>query len=563
MNFLLVFSPILVNCNRYKITHSNYDSIKRLIPKPYKIGLYDEIIKNPDFLCSFKVNENEYGKEIKIIELNNIDLEIGNNLFPEIFCECNDIKRLLLTSLALTKLPNQFEKLQELEELNLSDNEFKEFPQVIFSLLKLKILYLDFNKFDMIPPEIIRLNNLEALSIGYCYNLININPNLYKLKNLKELNLSSNRLLFENNDFISCSVYSDNHYSTENENNNYTDFASYKSLKKVIIRNNNLSMFLKFFCNFINLEGLNISGNLFEEVPHELQSFSNLKILDISYSHIKNLIIKNGMFNNLLVLNLYSCGITELSISDNALQNLETLDLEYNNLSKLDRNIFQLKRLKNLSIYENIFTEIEKFPCEKDDPIKLCLILKDISVLPNIFYFNGINKLIVTCKERNNNEIDIFEYVPTNLKTKYLDLSDCFLINIPHNISKLINLETFKVAFNRIIILENVFVGMTSLKSLDLSFNRITNIDRSIFDIATLEILDLSSNRIELLPSNINNMRNRNLQINLCSNPLQAEIDINSFNSRLISIEQVNENILRNIIYDRTGAFRFPEDINL
>ncbi|EPR79026.1 Leucine rich repeat protein, partial [Spraguea lophii 42_110] len=172
-------------------------------------------------------------------------------------------------------------------------------------------------------------------------------------------------------------------------------------------------------------------------------------------------------------------------------------------------------------------------------------------------------KLTVCCINRFDDEVDIFEHVQPDSKLKKLDLSNCFLTNIPPNISKLIKLETFNAGGNEIIILENVFTGMTSLKSLSLSFNQITNIDGSIFDMVTLEKLNLIFNRIELLPFNINNMSNRNLEINLCRNPLRLEIDTDLHNSELISIEQVNHDILRNIRYDRIRTFIIPEDINL
>ncbi|EPR77712.1 hypothetical protein SLOPH_737 [Spraguea lophii 42_110] len=178
--------------------------------------------------------------------------------------------------------------------------------------------------------------------------------------------------------------------------------------------------------------------------------------------------------------------------------------------------------------------------------MSLKLTLKNISVLPNIFCYNGIHELHVKCKERIDREIDIFEHVPTNSKIEYIDLSNCFLTRIPRGISKLINLEIFSASGNEIIILDNVFIGITSLKSLDFSLNQITNIDRSIFDIVTLENLDLSCNQIELLPFNINNMSNRNLQIDLRINPLRS-------NTELITIRQVSQDILRNIRYEHTS----------
>ncbi|EPR77704.1 Leucine rich repeat protein, partial [Spraguea lophii 42_110] len=528
MNFFLIFSSVLVNCIGYEITYTDYDSIKELIHKPDEVGLYNEITNNPDFSCSFsfEVNEgDEDTKEIKIIKLNNVDPETGENMFPAIFCEINYIKRLILNDLTLSRLPNQFEKFKELSFLNLNNNEFKEFPQVLFSLSKLKTLHLDFNKFVKIPSEIIQMNSLEILSIGYCSHLISINSNLFKLKNLNELDLSRNPLLFKNNNFIAYSIYSDDKASTKNENNDPTKFVSYKSLKKLHISSNGLSTFPRIFYNFINLEELVVSRNLFKNIPRKLIFFINLKILDISFNHIKKLTIKQNMLSNLLKLYLNHNKITKLLIPDNTLKSLETLVLSCNRFSKLDKNIFRLKQLKSLSVFGIVFTEITKFPRERDDPISLKLTLKDISVLPNIFSYNCINELTVKCKDQIDKEINIFEHVPINSKIKYLDLSKCFLTSIPHSISKLINLETFEAEFNQIITLENVFIGMT-LKFLNLSFNQIISIDRSIFDIYTLERLDLSFNNIELIPSNINNTRNRNLQIDLHENPLRSGIDV-------------------------------------
>ncbi|EPR77968.1 Leucine rich repeat protein [Spraguea lophii 42_110] len=213
MNFLLVFFLILTNCIRYEITYTNYDSIKELIPNSNEIDLYDEITNNSDFSCLFEVNEDM--KEIKIIKLYNVDRETGDNIFPTIFCKINDNKCLILIGLKLSRLPNQFVKLKELEFLDLSDNDFKEFPQTLFSLSKLRILYFNSNEFDTISPEIIKMSHLEILSIWDCFNLINISPNLFKLENLKELDLSRNPVLFKNNDFITCPDYLDNKTSTK------------------------------------------------------------------------------------------------------------------------------------------------------------------------------------------------------------------------------------------------------------------------------------------------------------------------------------------------------------
>ncbi|EPR77710.1 hypothetical protein SLOPH_746 [Spraguea lophii 42_110] len=57
-------------------------------------------------------------------------------------------------------------------------------------------------------------------------------------------------------------------------------------------------------------------------------------------------------------------------------------------------------------------------------------------------------------------------------------------------------------------------------------------------------------------------MRNQNLHIDLRSNPLRLGIDVDLQNPELITIEQVNQDILINIRYGEIRIPGFPEDIN-
>ncbi|EPR78620.1 Leucine rich repeat protein, partial [Spraguea lophii 42_110] len=160
-----------------------------------------------------------------------------------------------------------------------------------------------------------------------------------------------------------------------------------------------------------------------------------------------------------------------------------------------------------------------------------------------------------------------------------LDISNNLFVTMPHELHSFANLRILNISFNRIenIIIENgMFNNMLklnlsynritelsifdnalqSLKNFVLTSNQITIIDKNIFNIPTLEKLELDGNRIELLPSNINNMRNRPLRINLYGNPLRSRLDEDLDNPELISIEEVNRDILRNIRYGVIGTFQ-------
>ncbi|EPR79395.1 Leucine rich repeat protein [Spraguea lophii 42_110] len=557
MNFLLLLFLSLMNCRTYTISSKNYDVVQELIPHPYETELFSDIKNNPDFSCKFIVQEhNTTGKIIEIKSLHNFDPETYYNILPKFFCDIDNLKILKLNDLNISTLPIQFEKIKELEELYLKGNKFKEFPKVLFLLPKLKVLYLIDNKIETIPSEIIQMNALENFFISCFETLISINLNLFRLTNLKNLDLSYNKPLFPNNTLTCHSEYSDvpsnpNEAEFNQDSNADLQCETYKCLKFLYLCGNNLRDLPRIFLNFINLEELDLTQNLFEEIPHTLQSFSNLKVLCMSLNHIEKLIIMDGMFNTLMKLHLYGNIIHEISISDNSLQNLEHINLSKNKFSKLDRNIFKiLNRVGICIISNNMFTEIEQYPYSDDDSLYLNLYLKDISVLQNIFYYNRIFKLNISCKQQFNGNIDIFEHVPTDSKITYLDLSTCFLTRIPQSIFKFSNLETFIAHRNQIVVLENVFGTNNSLKVIDLSYNQIYTIVGSIFNINTLEKLRLYTNRIVFLPININNMSNMNLQIDLLNNPLQRQMNYVNWESGLIGIEEVNNDVLTNIRYN-------------
>ncbi|EPR78406.1 Leucine rich repeat protein, partial [Spraguea lophii 42_110] len=466
MNFLLIIFQRLVMCITYKITPGDYVFIRDLIvcsDEAYLNELYNEITRNSDFLCSFTLYESiKNNKKIKLLELNNKNIETGYNIFPKVFCEIADLRHLTIIGLNLCKLPNRFENLKDLKILNLSNNKFQEFPKVLFSLTTLKTLSININKITMIPSKIIEMTGLETLNINHSYNLKNIYVDLCKLENLKELDLSFNILLFANENFIDCSMYSDSHLNT---NSGYCDENSsmdkhgetFSCLKNLLIHNNSLSLFPSYFQNFVNLEELDISENDFEKIPDEIYSFSKLKKLEINHNRIKIINIGNNIFNNMLKLCIRNNEILQCSISDNALQSLVSLDLSVNRIYKLDNNILKLKQLKYLIIFNNVLTEIEKYHHTRSGPSYLNLELKNISVLANIFYYNNIEKLIIRCSERFDGSIDIFENASANSKIKYLNLSNCYLANIPNTIFKLTNLTVFIANNNRIVELKNVF----------------------------------------------------------------------------------------------------------
>ncbi|EPR77738.1 Leucine rich repeat protein, partial [Spraguea lophii 42_110] len=329
MNFLLFFFIVFSNCipRTHTITYrtnKNYEVLQNLIPNTCGkdlFRLFDEIRNKLNFSCTFTLDNYIDNKEITISQLNNKDTRTGYCIIPRLLCEITCIKRLIISTLWLATLPTEFRNLTELDYLDLSNNEFETIPESLFSLTKLKVLHFNNNKINAIAPGIIRLKGLKTLCIGGCTNLKSVNNNLFKLKNLKELNLSENILLFSTKNSVEYTT------TTFEKNDNNLLIEDYKYLKTLIISHSDLDRIPSFFTNFINLEELDISQNTFNKVPEEIHLFSSLKILNISKNYITEIIIGNDLFSNLLILDLSYNEITKVSISISSLQRLETLNL--------------------------------------------------------------------------------------------------------------------------------------------------------------------------------------------------------------------------------------------
>lgn len=158
-------------------------------------------------------------------------LGIGGNQFTELPALLGELKK--LNSLAanrneLTTLPESFSQLTALRTLNLEDNLFTEFPQSITALDSLERLYLGgisgSNSITDLPPSISGMKSLTSLNLtknelvtlpDEITDLVNLQslvlmtnklesfpPNMKKLTKLRELNIPSNRLHFDDIEYL-------------------------------------------------------------------------------------------------------------------------------------------------------------------------------------------------------------------------------------------------------------------------------------------------------------------------------------------------------------------------
>lgn len=137
--------------------------------------------------------------------LNNLErLELCGNylqVLPEDFGNLQKLKILYLDYNELIELPASFSNLN-IEELYIRTNNFYDFPNEILKILTLKTLALTGTK-QKLPNEFQKLEKLENLYLG-CNKLTKIPKVIFSLNNLKFLSLRNNNLIEIDDDIAKC-----------------------------------------------------------------------------------------------------------------------------------------------------------------------------------------------------------------------------------------------------------------------------------------------------------------------------------------------------------------------
>ena len=419
--------------------------------------------------------------EFKSLYLENCQIISFEN-FEKVFSNLTEMK---IVNCKLKEIPDCFQKLKNLKVVDFTGNEIKIIPQFIQKMSSIEqfsvggnqikklenlnwkhisILNLENNKLHGYPKQSISNSilslNLSNNIIGFIANDIKYIPSIQNLilnncgleifptpilslKNLKVLDLSNNRLL--------------NIHSFEKEENNYLQQLeelkmdncnlkkkiriSFKNLKKLSLRNNELTHFPFWVPNsickiseidvsnnliqnvskisfFSNLKNLILKNNKIEDLEETFSSLTQLTYVDASY----NLIGQLPSISSKQIVSLILCRnrINEIETFD-GLEVLKNLDLSYNKIKKLP-NCSSLKSLKFLDLSNNELENIE-------ESLYFCNQISSLNLSSN--FIQELSKHI-----QNLNNLKIFDCQVNDIQ------------NLPLEIIKLENLTKFKATFN-------------------------------------------------------------------------------------------------------------------
>lgn len=135
-------------------------------------------------------------------------------------------RKLNLSNKEIKELPDEIEKLHNLQSIDLSYNNIESFPVQITKLPQIKSLLLYRNSITHVSKEIGNLKNLGLLDISY-NRLTHLPPEFGKLISLKTLDLSYNKLESLPLDFINLTSLKKLYL----EHNNFT-FPPEKVIKR-------------------------------------------------------------------------------------------------------------------------------------------------------------------------------------------------------------------------------------------------------------------------------------------------------------------------------------------
>ncbi len=220
-------------------------------------------------------------QELRIFELLSL-----SEVFCEILCSLQSLRKFTIISLRSTSLPGAIGRLQNLEELDIRDaSHLTSLPEEIGDLKNLKTLAITYSKLRTLPSSIGRLQNLEEIHIRGSRSFTKLPEEIGELKSLRYLDLSRSTITYLPASFGRL------------QNLKYLDLLYARSL----------TCLPKEFGDLHNLQILNLAHtDALTCLPKEIGNLCNLQILDLSYkSTLTCLPEEIGDLHNLKELYLY------------------------------------------------------------------------------------------------------------------------------------------------------------------------------------------------------------------------------------------------------------------
>jgi Leucine-rich repeat (LRR) protein len=337
-----------------------------------KIGKRIPLLENEDFI---KTNFGFIIRNHRIVSLSLFKQEIWG--IPIEIGKLVELEKLYLRENRLEKLPD-LSSLKLLQELDLSYNQLKELPVTLGNIPTLTTLILNDNLLKKIPISLtsLRLKKLNLLN-NPCWNQ---QPRSRKLQrwidNLKikgcevfedpkeseyqniTLSPSEVKFLEEMERLIDKEIpYAETAVNISNleqlRNLSFGYYSSYEKIKALGLVNLRLSILPRSIQGLNAVEIINLSRNLFNQLPQELLTLVSLQGLILSENSLDTLGDGIRSLKELKILDLEANNLKRVPKSLGKLRKLEILILKDNDLISLPSSLKDLKNLRMIDLRGN------------------------------------------------------------------------------------------------------------------------------------------------------------------------------------------------------------------
>lgn len=335
------------------------------------------------------------------------------------------------------------------------------------------ILYLQNLKLTVLPVEIFKLKNLQHLSLS-SNRFCELTPLINQLQNIERLELF-------NNDFGNFPL----------------EITQLQNLENLNLNNNHLTEIPPEIGDLSNLRVLQIENNQIYKLPSEIGDLKNLQRLQVGSNQLKELPPKIGQLNKLGHLQIENNQLKELPLEIGQLENLGYLQTENNTLSELPKEIGLLSRLQTLMLSGNQFSSLPSEIGKLSMLQTLDLSNNQLRELPPEFeQLSNLRSLNLS----NNKLSELSLEFGQLSKLSILNLSKNQLKKLPVNIGALYQLQRLDLNDNQITEFSSAIERLPNLRTLNLNNNNLMELSPFIIRLTNLTRLHIIDNNLSDLP---------------------------------------------------------------